>query len=267
MNFKNIIVSGSSITDDTAWPTWYNWIKRRFDLRNAKNISVKGLGNEAIILHAVAEAEHTTNPYIIIQLTSVDKWDWYVEDKNLINILEKEKHPINRINNDEFGFWSTGSHFPLFKEHFKSNYFSVRHQTLQTLILIQWFQSLCLAKKWNYLILFDSPIFSVTESLLNQGILSIDQCNSYSLVDNPLCKFIFNNLDVDKIYTPGLIGFAKLNNLPWYHSKYKCHPGSLTHFEFAKTIVDPILSMEFTPCLDFDELYYEAKKFQSLSDD
>ena len=48
-----IIISGSSITNDLVWPTWATWITELYGLTNVRNLSVKGLGNKAIILKAI----------------------------------------------------------------------------------------------------------------------------------------------------------------------------------------------------------------------
>ena len=267
MNFQ-LIISGSSITNDYEWPTWYTWIKKRYKFSNDINLSLKGLGNEAIILRAVHGAKKVDNPFILLQLTSVDKWDWYVNDGNLVKIINKEKHKINIFDKtDQFGYWSTGSHFPLWKEHYKNNYFSIQHQMLQTLILIQWFQQLSDAQGWKYLILFDSPLLSVTEEQLNKGTLTYEQCFDNNLTNNSLCQILFDKSTFTEIYTPGLIGFATVNGLPWYHHKFKGHPGSLVHLEFAKQIVDLELSQAFTPVVEFEEFETEATRFQGLLND
>ena len=265
LNHRNIIISGSSITETTAWPTWATWIDRRYCPSTFVNVGHKGLGNELILLKAVEQAKKHKDPLLIVQLTNVDKWDWYVEDSELIKTINQEKHPIVNFDNyQDYGFWSTGSHFPKWKEYYKENYFSLNYFTYRTLQLIQWFQLLCQQHQWQYYIIFDSPIFSVTENYLNNGILSNEECYSTKLVDNTLSTIVFDLLDTTQIYLPGIIGYAQMNNYPWYNQKGKGHPGSLIHYYYTKDIICPVLDQILIPKQDFESFKDEALVFQML---
>ena len=262
-----VIVAGSSITTDTAWPTWASWLERRYQPNQLVNVSVKGMGNELILLRAVRAAQQCSTPMIVVQLTSVDKWDWHIENPKLINKINQEKHPIISLDaNESHGFWSTGSHFPLWKQHYGEHYFGLEYNMFHTLLLIQWFQMLCDQQGWQYYILLDSPIFSVTEQQLNSGNLSDSECWAQTLTQNTLCQTIANTINLSNIYTPGLIGYAQLNRLPWYSNRFKGHPGSLTHYRFVKDIVAPVLDMTLAPKVDFTVFEQEATKFQTLAE-
>jgi hypothetical protein len=266
-NNCNIIVSGSSITNDSAWPTWATFVKRRYKFDKVIDVSSMGAGNEVIITRAINEAKKINkNVLIVIQLTSVDKWDWYVENNELVELISHEKHTLIKMSpEDRHGFWSTGSHFPKWKEYFKHNYFSLEYFTFRTLQLIQWFQMVCQQQKWEYYIIFDSPILSVTENQLNTGILQKTECIQLSLLNNKLCQTISELVNIEEIYLPGLIGYACLNDLPWYHQKFKSHPGSLTHYRYVKDIIFPALDLKKISAVDnFDELEEEALKFQKI---
>jgi len=264
-NHRNIIISGSSITETIAWPTWATWITRRYCPTTFVNVGHKGLGNELILLRAVEQAKKYNNPLLLVQLTNVDKWDWYVDDSELIKEINQEKHPIVRFGHEQNqGFWSTGSHFPKWKDYYKENYFSLNYFTYRTLQLIHWFQLLCRQQQWQYYIMFDSPIFSVTENYLNNGILTNNECHSTQLVDNSLSGTVFDLLDTTQIYLPGIIGYAQLNDYPWYNPKGKGHPGSLTHYHFTKDIISPVLDRILTPIYEFETFKDEAVVFQKL---
>jgi hypothetical protein len=263
---QTVIISGSSITEDSPWPTWATWSTKIFNWRNVVNVSVRGLGNEVILLKALQAAEQSPGKkFIIVQLTSVDKWDWYVQNSDRVAELDKEKHPIVKLNaSDAFGYWSTGSHFPNRKEHYRNEYFSIDHQCFHTLQLISWFQLVCKQRGWDYHILFDSPIFAVTESQLNTGILDKSQCENLSLLGSSLSKLAQSTVDTTDMYLPGLIGYCCLNNLPWYHTKYKGHPGSLAHLEFTINQVVPVIEKYFKVIVPPDQLLTEATKMQLL---
>lgn len=260
-----LIISGASTLVDNAWPTWASFVKQRYANANIVDLSCKGLGNKAIILRAIAAAQSQIDPYVIIQLTNIDKWDWYIEDTSLIEQLNYEKHPIVPVTkNDSHGFWSTGSHFPLYKEYYQKNYFSLENSAFETLLLLQWFMFVCKQNFWKNLILLDSPILSVTESQLNHNQLTKEQCWNKTLIENILCQSIFTGLNLDCVYIPGMIGHACLNNRVWYSKKYKNHPGSLVHYWFAVDKIFPILNnfFEQIPC---ENLLSEATKFDKLA--
>lgn len=267
MNTSKLIVSGASTVKDIAWPTWLTFIKKVYGLtdNDVVDVSAYGLGNEAIILKAINSALQEKNPYVIIQLTQIDKWDWYVEDQTTVSILNNEKHPISKLNKtDDFGFWSTGSHFPLMKEYFQENYFGLNYFAFKTLLMLSWFEMVCKKQNWQYLVLFDSPILSVTEKQLNTGELSKQECFQTKLIENPLCATAKESVNLDNIYLPGMMGLACLNDIPWFSKRHKNHPGSYVHYIFTKNIIVPRLAM--TPQLDIESLESEALIFQKLVD-
>lgn len=263
-SLRNVVIGGSSITHDHPWPTWSTWIQKRYEARFL-DVSVKGLGNEAIISRAVLQAKALDDPLLIVQLTNVDKWDWYVERPTIIQQLSQEKHQITKlVPEDTAGFWSTGSHFPKWKKHYRENYFSLQHHMWHTLLMINWLQMVCRAQKWKLYIVFDSPVLAVTEQQLNQGLLDVKECNSKKLTDNSLCSMIYDWIDWSQIYCPGLIGYAVQKDLPWYNVKIKGHPGSLVHFLFAQDIIVPDLDSLLEPCRDIASDISEAQRMQAL---
>jgi hypothetical protein len=264
---KSLIISGSSISNDGAWPVWSTFVKRKYTFDNIVDVNAKGAGNEVIITKAISEANKIKKDLIVIvQLTSVDKWDWYVQDQSIVEIIQKEKHPGVKIDPDDKNiYWCTGSHFPLLKEYYKKNYYSLDHQAFKTLQLLQWFIMTCNTNHWDYLILFESPIFSVTEEQLNTGTLDKTECNKKSLLENKLCNSIVELINLDKIYLPGLIGYACINDLPWYHPKFKSHPGSLIHYRYAKDMVFPALDyLKLASNVSDSDLEQEAIQFQKM---
>lgn len=268
MQGHTVIIAGSSLTTDLAWPTWATWIQQRYNLKNnLVNVSAKGLGNEAITVRAVQAAGSCEKPLLIVQLTSVDKWDWYVEQPGLADAMMAEKHTIVKLMpQDQFGYWSTGSHFPLWKQHYGQHYFGLQHAMFHSLLMLQWLQMICQQRNWPLYVLFDSPVLSVTESQLNTGLLDPEHCHSQQLIKNSLCQIIGQLIPLDQIYQPGIIGFACLNQMPWYSVRYKGHPGSLVHFEFARSVLAPVLDQMLEPQTDWLELEPSAKKYQMLVD-
>lgn len=260
-----IIVAGSSITDCQTWPTWSYYMQKVFEWPTIIDTSVKGLGNEHILFRAVDRAQQVDNPFLLVQLTSIDKWDWYVDQPEIVQKLSEQKHPLISVHKDAAGgFWSTGSHFPLYKEYFRQNYYSHDYFVWKTLLLLQWFRGICAKNDWPYYILFDSPIFAVTEEQLNQGKAEYTTVDAF--LQSPLSSTIADLWTFEDIYLPGLIGYAKSKNLPWWSDKFKGHPGSLIHYLFSKDIILPALEKHFQSYGDIDDFSNEAKKWQSLID-
>lgn len=264
-NNLNIIVSGGSITNDDPWPTWATFVSEFYQHTNFQNVSIKGLGNKVIILRAVKAAYQSKDPVLLLlQLTALDKWDWYVTDQDLCQQLKNEKHPLLEIEpGSNHGFWSTGSHFPSFKEYYRDHYFNLEYQAYETVLTLQWFEMLCQKQGWQYHVILDGPIFSVPESQLIQGLLEKDQCYKTNLLNNTLCDILrFNH---DHLYLPGLMGYACLNDLDWYTPRFGAHPGSLVHYLFFQDTIIPVLNTHVQrKNVDLQLMMQTARKYQGL---
>jgi len=265
-NIQHVVISGSSTTEATPWPTWATWAKSIFGWSSVTDISARGLGNEAIVLKAIHTASKLEgNVFVIVQLTPVDKWDWYVQNPELVKKIDQEKHPVTRLaSTDPAGFWCTGSWFPLWKQHYQEHYLSTDYQCYKTLQMISWFQMICQQQGWQYHILFDSPVLSVTERDLLDNQLTPDQCNKLTLTQNTICETALKFVDLDNIYLPGIVGHCCLTNQPWLHSKFGPHPGSGAHLAFVKDVLIPQLGTTFEIAVPPDRLYDQAQRFQDL---
>lgn len=236
-----IVISGASNTNG-AWPTWATIIQEKYSA-DWYDVSQKGMGNEAIILRALRKAWEINDSEpvtILLMLTSIDKWDWYVDCPELLEKFNKEKHNITKLSQKSpGGFWCTGSWFPLDKESFKKKYYNEDYFTLRSLQLILMFRQLCDEQHWNYHIMFDSPIWAMTEQELNQGTyINLEP----RLIKTDLCQWMYQTASAsNNIFEPGLIGFLHQQSLPWFSQKYKAHPGPLSHLVFSKEFLYPIL--------------------------
>ena len=242
-NDHKIIFGGASITQ-SPWPTWADIVQEKY-AGTFFNTAVKGFGNEAIITSALHQAHEIKNQpgttIIVVMLTNIDKWDWYVDDPELVDKFSREKHTITKIDSTSVGgFWSTGSWFPLEKQLFKAKFYSQEYFVMKTLQMIGLFQCVCQTQGWEGHIMFDSPIFSMLESEMINGVEIEYQSNK--LINTSTNRWLYESLDIEKtVYHPGLIGFCKDNHLPWYSSIYENHPGTRSQYEFAKKILFPLL--------------------------
>lgn len=255
MNKFNIVTGGASITSG-PWPTWVDIIKEKYKA-NVFDVSKKGLGNEAIITTALHQASQikSRDIIVIVMLTNIDKWDWYVDRPDLLDKFAEEKHTITKLDNtQDGGFWGTGSWFPLEKQVYRDNFYSEDYFVMRTLQMIAVFQQVCQARGWKGHIMFDSPIWSMTEQEVNLGG-PID-AKSCKLVNTPLNKWLYESLDY-VTYEPGLIGFLDDRGIPWFSPKYRAHPGPRAHFEFSKVYIFPFLDLHVEDIGD-DIVHLEA---------
>lgn len=235
----NLIIGGASNTRG-PWPTWADIVCERYNV-TAHNVAVKGLGNEAIITTALHKAAEINDKdlFITIMLTTIDKWDWYVDDPDLLKKFDQEKHTITKLSKDSpGGFWGTGIWFPLEKSLYKEKFYSQDYFVMRTLQMIALFKQVCAVNNWRYKILLDSPIWSCLETDLMPDTV---ESSSNRLVNTELNKWLYDSLQLESIYNPGLIGFLHNNNMPWYSTKYGRHPGTRGHYEFARNILFPEL--------------------------
>jgi hypothetical protein len=236
-----VIISGASNTS-SSWPTWATIIHERYKA-DWVDVSRKGMGNEAIILRALSSAwkhKKDTPLLIVVMLTNVDKWDWYIDNPILLDKFNKEKHTITTINDSiDGGFWCTGSWFPLEKELFKEKYYNEDYFTLRSIQLISMFCQICNLQGWKYHIITDSPIWATTEQELIQGTeINLEP----RLIKTELCQWAYESAKIaDVIFQPSLIEFSHQNTLPWHHKTFGPHPGPGAHYAFTKKFIYPIL--------------------------
>lgn len=238
---KRIIAAGGSITSG-PWFTWADLLETASGL-TCKNVGVRGAGNEYIVQSILNDYDSINNEtLIVVMFTNCDKFDWYVEDQMYFDLLA-EKHPPKAIGKSS-GFWCTGSWFPREKELYKKYFYSWDYFCTRTIQQIINLHSICQAKQCGLLILFDSPVWTYPEQLINQ----LGELNSVTLsttiTDLPLThhwrKLIDTSLlDLDQ---SSLLGFCWTNQLPWYNSKYKGHPPSSSHYQYYKSMIYPQLN-------------------------
>jgi hypothetical protein len=256
----NVIFTGASATN-SPWPSWKDFVITRYGLNNIIENAYRGVGNEFMVDSTIHQCKKVKDPFVMIMLTMVDKWDWFVTDPELsAKISAEEKHPLRDLDGSQesSGYWSTGVWFPKYKEYYKEHYYSEAYQFAQTLKNLYVLQSFLTQKNIPNLILFDSPILDCTETTLLTGTLT----RKDHITNNQLATVWYNLINWDHIYTDGLIGYCIEKNIDWVSEKYGIHPPSLSHLAFCKDIVFPTLDTVFkVKQEDQDSI---AKKFQKL---
>lgn len=242
----NLIVNGASCTTESPWMTWADLVWKRYNIepQRGRIVGQKGLGNEAIITRVLSEAYKTDKPFVAVMLTAVDKWDWYTQDKKILDKIKKEKHVGYTIANEKDGaYWCTASHFPLWKEYYKTNYYSLRHMIMNTLKHIDLLIKTCKSQNWPFLILSDYSIFSYLEQEINVSYAQVKHRKNDNLIDaTTKCFFdqVKDHMDLDGLFKTG-----DANNMSVMHKRYGAHPGTDVHYEYCKAKVFPVLDNFF----------------------
>ena len=264
MSINKIIVGGASISN-SPWFTWVDFLENETDI-NLINLSRRGAGNEYIVSSIAKEAYILDpNTVVIVMLTNIDKFDWYVEGQQFLE-LQTEKHRPLSIS-ETSGFWSTGSWFPLKKEYYRDYYYTDDYFCTKSIQQILLLQTICNNAGAKLEILFDSPIWTHVEQELN--LIGKQQLNSddftHNFLSRPLSKIWANSLstELQNVYNDSLIGFCWNHGLAWYNQHYNVHPPSSSHYKYYQEIVRPKLSKYLTlnPDLGIDK---KIKKFDDL---
>ena len=236
MTIKKIIIGGASITD-SPWFTWADFLQQESGMPIV-DISARGVGNEYIassIVNVQSQLDNTT--LVVLMLTNIDKFDWYVQGQQLKN-LENEKHCPKKLTNDS-GFWCTGSWFPGDKEIFKNYFYNEDYFCVKTIQQILLLETICQKTNAVLEIFFDSPIWTHTDQdIINIGKTQ-DYTSRYNFLSGDYAKS-WSTLLAKKHTTldnNSLIGFCWQNKLPWYNQQYKGHPPSSSHWKFYDNVM------------------------------
>jgi hypothetical protein len=263
MLVNNILVAGASITA-SPWLTWKDFLEIESNLP-VRNLSVKGIGNEFMVVSILKNSELITpGTLVIVMLTNVDKFDWYVEGNTYCELTQQKHQPIPISKNS--GFWCTGSWFPETKSIFKDKFYSLDYFCSKTIQQILLLQTVCQEKNCTLQILFDSPVWNFTEQDINAigaNKLTIKDAKQ-DLLKLPLTQIWASQINQDIKNARGLIGYCWDHNLDWYNSHYRGHPPSSSHWEYYSTVVKSALEpwIKFNDCKKIIEP--KIKKFTEV---
>jgi len=267
MPINKIIVSGASITD-SPWFTWANFLGLESGI-TPLNLCCRGAGNEYIVSSiARHSALLDANTLVVVMLTSVDKFDWYVEGEQFIE-LQTEKHRPLAVSASS-GFWSTGSWFPQKKQSYQELYYTDDYFCAKTIQQILLLQAMCKQTGAQLEILFDSPIWTHVERETNViGMESLDPSEfRHDLLSLPLSQIWANFLDdnLKNIETTSLIGLCWDQGLAWHNQHYRGHPPSGSHYHYYETVVRPRVQ-QYLPLNRISGIDKKIKKFDQLWND
>jgi len=243
MTINKIIVGGASITN-SPWFTWADFLHNESGIDLVKFCHY-GAGNECIASLIVKNSSLLdANTLVVVMLTNFDKFDWYVNDTQFEQLQTEQNQPYKLSNCS--GFWSTGSWFPLKKEHYHRTFYTDDYFCAKSIQQILLLQSVCANTGAKLEILFDSPIWTHTERCINElGEKNLEPDNAaQDFLSSPLSKIWaeFLTPDMKNISTTSLIGFCWEQHLAWHNQTYRGHPPSGSHYQYYQKIVRPRLS-------------------------
>lgn len=261
---KQIIVLGASITG-CPWFTWKDFVQIETGLPMV-DLSSRGVGNE-YMTNILIKNSNLLKPgtMVIVMFTNFDKFDWYVENARFSS-LEKEKHVPKPIS-EHSGFWCTGSHFPLDKRVYRELFYTHDYFCAKTIQQILLLQRICDQTATKLVMLFDSPIWQLTEQDINQltpDTLYLIDSFKRDYLSLPLSGSWCTCLDPElrEIQHTNFLGFCWANSLQWYNSSVKTHPPSSSHWQFYQQVVRPMINQYVkTNTVDLNE---KIKTFDKL---
>jgi hypothetical protein len=238
--FNQLIVLGASITA-SPWMTWADFLEIESAM-SVINLSSKGIGNE-FMMQSLANVRDRLDDrtLVLVMLTNIDKWDWYVQGDQL-HALRQEKHSPKLIS-DNSGFWCTGSWFPGNKKIYQDLFYNDDYFCSRTIHNILLLKTICEDRRSKLEIFFDSPIWSYTEQDINAMVMGME-VQSRNLLQGDLsrlwqCALDEHMLDLDQ---SSLLGYCWHNQLCWCNQTYKAHPPSSSHWRWYRDIMRPRIS-------------------------
>lgn len=241
-----LIIGGASITA-SPWFTWADIVCEILRPRRIINLSARGTGNYYIGLSCIDAVLQSDpgNSLCMPMFTCIDKFDMYLgpeKTKQYIN----EKHKPLSINGKparptEFSFWSTGSHWPLVKQHYQQHFFDVDIAGANHILLFHSLQALCQNRDVDIVPLFDMQIWNYLESQMNNYVSNGTDIDTQDFLEKPLISKVSSMLDSKWFEFESLIQHAMNNNLPIYNDINKLHPPSGVHLSWVNQWIKPVL--------------------------
>lgn len=251
---KKIIILGGSITS-SPWYTWKDFAEIETGLPIV-DLSSRGVGNEFMV-HSLVKNSDQLGPdaLVMCMFTNFDKFDWYIENTKFSDLRE-EKHPPKPIS-DHSGFWCTGSWFPLDKAVYRDLFYTHDYFCTKTIQQIMLLHNLVQAKNSNLILLFDSPIWTLTEQDINSikpdnqvEIIASLKKDYLSLPLSHLWRQYLQQPLID-IEDSSLLGYCWKHDLPWHKDSIRGHPPSSSQWKFYQDIVRPAIN-HYVPTYDVD---------------
>jgi hypothetical protein len=246
-----LIIAGASITA-SPWFTWADVVIETLQPKRVINLSARGVGNYYISMsctNAILNTEFSGNTLCMPMFTCIDKFDMYLDNVQTKSLLNEKHRPLDLRGNpaidNDFSFWSTGSHWPLVKQQYLDNFFNTDIACVNNIMMFYALEKLCLDKGVDLMPLFDMEIWNYTEKDINEYFNAGTELVRRQLLAQPLTTNIKSLLSDSWVNFTSLIQYAMENNLPVYDTINKLHPPSDVHTQWAMSHVIPALEKEF----------------------
>lgn len=240
-----LIISGASVTA-SPWFTWADILIELLRPTRVINVSARGTGNQWItlsLINSIMALNGRENVLCAAMFTNIDKFDMFLS-KTKTELYLQQKHPPIDLNGKLVrsgpSFWCTGSHWPDDKKLYLEKFFDSTIATINTISSFNNLAYVCEQQKIDLLPLFDSHIWNILETDLNEFVKGVALPDRRFLEDALVSKFAAT-LDEKFMKFVPLINWAIDNNFPFYNETNKMHPPSHVHFKWVLENVIPDL--------------------------
>lgn len=236
---KSILIVGCSFSHHTTdgrgvkQNSWPDWLKEEFsDSLYVCNISIPGASNELIKRIVTKKILEQTWDYVIIQWSTIDRWDY--------PICLNDSPTIVR-------YWPNGSNLGGKNEHFYKHYYSIYGAIIDTLENILFTQQLLDSENIPYSMITIGNLFTLSTTIEQIKNLMKSGGDYYRLQENVLEKmekiqmpfedsdslpFLLKKINYEKfIFTDDDRNPMGGGMLEWLYKEKNQYPKSHWHFD------------------------------------
>lgn len=241
-----LIIGGASITS-SPWFTWADIVIETLQPKKVINLSTKGVGNYYIALSCINTVVNNdlSNTLCMPMFTAIDKFDMYLDQSSTAKHINEKHRPLNLkaqpAVDDEFSFWSTGSHWPLVKQQYLDNFFNTDIACVNNMLMFHSLEKLCQDRNIQLFPLFDMNIWNYLEKDINSHVTQHTELVSTDFTALPLASMIKPLLSTRWFDFTSLIQYAMDNQLSIYSEVNKLHPPSDVHLKWSEQCIFPLL--------------------------
>lgn len=246
-----LIISGASITA-SPWFTWADVVCEILKPRQVINLSARGTSNYYIAvscINAILNAD-SKNTLCMPMFTGIDKFDMYLNPNQTADYINEKHRPIDITGQPavpgQFGFWSTGSHWPLIKQHYYNNFFDPDIACVNNMLVFSALEKLCESRGIDLFPIFDMEIWQYQEQEINAYLTQGAELQRHDFLSQPLSAKIKPVLSSEWFEFVSLIQYAMNNNLPIYNDINKMHPPSNVHMSWVDHWIRPRLEKQYS---------------------
>ena len=244
MQRKNILIVGCSFSHATAdvdgnWEnSWADWLREKYkDKLYVMNLSVPGAGNELIKRILTANLSKEKWDYVIIQWSTIDRWDYPIPHKENTTFVNYCKNGSNLLDD---------------RKYFYEHYYSVYGAVIDTLENILFTQQLLDSENIPYSMITIGNLFSLSTTFNKIKNLIETGGDYFSVQENVLeemeqvpdlydnadsVPFLLEKINFDKfLFTSDTKKYFGGGMLEWLYNEKNEYPKNNWHFNGKQSL-------------------------------